>query len=124
MVRHFLALLLLLSIFLGANTRSVLATADDLATVDVDANMPADESVDYQLSTWKKKHLHDAKKAEVIIKTMKALKIEVKTAQHNGHIDLSYRCPKWKKMNLKTHEEAQKWMKWFKDYGFEAKHEH
>ncbi len=38
----------------------------------------ADEIVRYQLSDWKAKHIHDAKKADTIAKTLKKLGCEVK----------------------------------------------
>ena len=82
------------------------------------------ELVKYQLTNWKAKHIHDTKKSDVIAKTLTKLKCEVKKEQHNGHIDLKYRCPKWHTLELKTHEEAHKWEKWLKEYGFTTKHEH
>jgi hypothetical protein len=82
------------------------------------------EIVRYQLTDWKAKHIHDAKKADTITKTLKDLGCEVKRDQHNGHIDVKYRCPKWKELKLKTHDEAHKWEKWLKEFEFKTEHKH
>ena len=84
----------------------------------------AAEVVHYQCKDWKAKHIHDAKKAETIAKTMKNLKVEVSQSQHNGHIDLKYRCVKERSLSVKSHKEALDWEKWFKEYGFKAYHTH
>lgn len=84
----------------------------------------ADEIVRYQLTNWKAKHVHDVKKAEVIAKTLKQLGCEVKKEQHNGHLDIKYRCPKWRQLDLDSHAEAHKWEKWLKEYHFKTEHKH
>lgn len=84
----------------------------------------ADEIVRYQLEDWKAKHIHDAKKAKTIAATLKRLGCEMKQAQHNGHIDVRYRCPKWRQLELDSHEEAHKWEKWLKEYEFKTEHKH
>ncbi len=88
------------------------------------ANTDAAEIVRYRAEKWQAKHIHDEKKAKTITKTLKGLGCEVKKHQHNGHIDVKYRCPQWKQMELKSHEEAHKWEKWFKEYGFQTEHKH
>ena len=84
----------------------------------------ADEIVRYQLSDWKAKHIHDAKKADTIAKTLKKLGCELKKDQHNGHIDVKYRCPKWRQLSLDSHADAHKWEKWLKEFGFKTEHKH
>ena len=84
----------------------------------------AEEIVRYKLANWKAKHIHDAKKAETIADTLKKLGCELQKLDHDGHIDVRYRCPEWKQLDLKTHDEAHKWEKWLKDYGFETEHKH
>ena len=84
----------------------------------------ADEIVRYQLKDWRAKHIHDTKKADTIAKTLKSLGCEVKKEQHNGHIDLKYRCVKWHQMKLDTHKEAHKWESWLKEYYFKTEHKH
>ncbi|MCG8650483.1 MAG: hypothetical protein MI861_11665 [Pirellulales bacterium] len=82
------------------------------------------EIVRYQLSDWKTKHIDDSKKADTIAKTLKKLGCELKKEQHNGHIDLKYRCRKWHEMKLDSHNEAHKWEKWLKEYHFKTEHKH
>ncbi|MEM6690827.1 MAG: hypothetical protein AAF664_15445 [Planctomycetota bacterium] len=84
----------------------------------------AAEVVRYRSEKWQAKHIHDTAKAKTIAATLKKLGCEVKEEQHNGHLDVKYRCPKWKDLELKTHDEAHQWEKWFKDYGFETDHKH
>jgi len=84
----------------------------------------ADEIVRYQLSDWKAKHIHDSKKADTIAKTLKKLGCELKKVQHNGHIDVKYRCPKWRQLSLDSHADAHKWEKWLKEFGFKTEHKH
>jgi hypothetical protein len=95
-----------------------------LALATVPALASADEIVRYQLSNWKAKHIHDAKKAVVITKTLKKLGCEIKQEAHNGHIDVKYRCPKWRQLELDSHSEASKWEKWLKEYHFKTEHKH
>ena len=83
-----------------------------------------DEVVRYQLKNWKAKHIHDEKKAESIVTTLKKLGCEVKKNQHNGHIDVTYRCPKWRQLDLQTHEAAHKWESWLKEFEFQTEHKH
>lgn len=87
-------------------------------------NTNAGEIVRYKAEKWQAKHIHDTKKAETIAATLTKLGCEVKKEEHNGHLDVRYRCPQWKQMELKTHEEASKWEKWFKEYGFQTEHKH
>lgn len=84
----------------------------------------ADEMVRYQLKDWKAKHIHDEKKAETIAETLTKLGCELKKEAHNGHIDVKYRCPEWRELKLDTHDEAHKWEKWLKEYGFTTEHKH
>jgi hypothetical protein len=82
------------------------------------------EIVRYQLESWKAKHIHDAKKAEQIAETLTKLGCELTKEQHNGHIDLKYRCPQWRQLDLKSHEEAHKWEAWLKEFQFKTEHKH
>ncbi len=90
----------------------------------VSATASAAEIVRYQCQDWKAKHIHDAKKAKTIAGTLKKLGCEVQQNSHDGHFDVKYRCPKWQTLELETHKEANRWEKWFKDYGFKTEHKH
>ena len=95
-----------------------------VALMTMPAAFAGDEIVRYQLTEWKAKHIHDTKSADTISKTLKKLGCELKQEQHNGHIDVKYRCPKWKELKLDTHAEAHKWEKWLKEYNFTTEHKH
>ncbi len=80
----------------------------------------ADTVVRYRLTDWKRKHLHDSAKAEKITDVLKKLGCEVEKADHNGHIDVKYRCPQWRQISLESAEEATRWQRWFKEYQFQT----
>ncbi|MGB7324612.1 MAG: hypothetical protein WBD31_07060 [Rubripirellula sp.] len=84
----------------------------------------ADEIVRYQCKEWKAKHIHDNKKADTISATLKKLGCELQKGQHDGHIDVKYRCPEWRELKLDSHDDAHKWEKWLKEYGFKTEHKH
>ncbi len=80
--------------------------------------------VRYRLTQWKTLHFQDMGKAETHFQTVKSLGCEAKKAAHNGHTDVTYRCPQWKVMKTKSDEESHKWEKWLKAVGFETQHSH
>lgn len=82
------------------------------------------EVVEFRLSGWKSAHFSSDKDAQKVYDTLKQLGCEAKKHAHDGHQDVSYRCPAWKTVNCKTHDEAHNWEKWLKAYGFETKHTH
>ena len=82
------------------------------------------EIVGYRLKQWKTVHFDDAKRAKTHYETVKKLGCEAKQADHGGHIDVTYRCPEWKEIALKSHSDAHKWEKWLKASGFETRHAH
>jgi 5-enolpyruvylshikimate-3-phosphate synthase len=94
------------------------------ALVASSATASAAEVVRYQCKPWKAKHIHETAKAKTIAATLKKLGCEVKTRAHNGHVDVKYRCPEWRQLKLKTHEDAHRWEKWLKEYGFTTQHKH
>lgn len=114
----FAAALTLLGSPLQANTSP---QNGDATTADQDANQ---EIVQYRLTKWKSVHTGDEKAAQKMLNTLKQIKCEVKTHQHGDHIDITYRCPAWKKLSLKDHKTAHYWEGWLKKYGFETKHIH
>ena len=83
-----------------------------------------EELVKYQLPAWKAKHIHDSAKADTIVKTLTRLGCEVKKSQHGGHVDVRYRCPKWRQLRCDSHSEAHRWEKWLKEFSFQTVHQH
>ncbi len=80
--------------------------------------------VDYRAPNWVTSHFHDSKKAEALKATVKKLGCEVKMDSHGNHIDLSFRCPKWRRISLTDHDKAHQWENWLKANRFETRHAH
>ena len=95
-----------------------------LSAQAADARAAEKEIVEYRLEDWYTVEFEDKDKAKTHYDTVKKLGCEAKQEDHDGHIDVTYRCTKWKKMSLKTHKDAHKWLDWLEASGFEAKHEH
>ncbi|MEM7558722.1 MAG: hypothetical protein AAF394_06335 [Planctomycetota bacterium] len=74
------------------------------------------------MAKWKAQHIHDEAAAKKHIDTLKTLGCEVKTAQHNGHIDVSARKVSWKTLALDSSEQALQWTNWLQKVGFETLH--
>jgi hypothetical protein len=82
------------------------------------------EIVQFRLTNWKTAHFNDAKKAQSHSATLKQIGCEVKQHAHGSHHDVSYRCPKWRSISLKSHNQAHQWEGWLKSKGFETAHNH
>ncbi len=82
------------------------------------------ESLAFTLPEWKSMHFDDAAKATQHLETVKKLGCEVKQDNHAGHIDVSYRCAKWKTLAVKDHAMADQWAGWLKASGFDVSHSH
>jgi len=96
-----------------------------MTSLAVQSTSAADkEAVAYRLAEWKTIEFKDPNRAKVHFSTIKKLGCEVKQADHNGHVDVSYRCPKWRQIELSDHAAAHKWEDWLKASGFETQHKH
>lgn len=82
------------------------------------------ETLAFCLTDWKTLHFDDANKAQQHLDMVKKLGCEVKQGKHSGHIDVSYRCPNWKSMQVETHKLAEQWLGWLKGSGFDVSHGH
>ncbi|MEO8495919.1 MAG: hypothetical protein ABI614_12665 [Planctomycetota bacterium] len=82
------------------------------------------EKVDFRLMEWKSFHFDEADQAKQYYETFKGIGCECKQDTHGDHFDVSFRCPKWQSLTLKSHTEAHKWEAFLKKAGFETKHEH
>lgn len=98
----------------------LLAFAMAASLLAAPSQVQAEEIVRYQLTQWKRKHIHDLPKAEKIADSLKKLGCEVEKAEHNGHIDIRYRCPQWRQIKPQTADEAVRWVNWFKEFGFQV----
>ena len=106
------------------NMLTVLSLALCFSALATSAQAADREVVAYRLTNWKTIHFDDAQKADIQAKTVKRLGCEVKTGDHGGHVDVSYRCPEWREISLDSHSKAHNWEDWLKASGFETRHEH
>jgi hypothetical protein len=81
-------------------------------------------TVSFRLPKARTVHLHDVHKAQQIINTLNLVGCEVKTSDHDGHIDATFSCPEWTTIELTSEDSAHGWQKWLNESGFETKHTH
>ena len=109
-------------------SRTFLAAAAAVALLgglqSATAHAAEKELVEYRLKNWKTVEFEDSDLAKTHVETIQKLGCEVKQEDHNGHMDVSYRCLEWKQIALKTHADAHNWEKWLKASGFETRHSH
>ncbi|MFN3192325.1 MAG: hypothetical protein ACE361_17575 [Aureliella sp.] len=84
------------------------------------ASKAAKVYVAFRMENWKSKHIHDNDVATKHAATLKQLGCEVKTANHNGHMDVSCRTVFWKSLALDSDDQAQQWVTWLQQSGFET----
>lgn len=79
--------------------------------------------VAFRMEKWTSRHLSasDATEHEQLLKK---LGCEVKTAQHDGHMDVTARTIFWKVLEVDSHDKAHGWVTWFQKSGFETIHGH
>jgi G:T/U-mismatch repair DNA glycosylase len=82
------------------------------------------EVVGYRLRNWKTIHFDDARKADDRYRTLRKLGCEATKDAHAGHIDVTYRCPRWRELSLRSHRAAHRWEDWLRAAGFETVHKH
>lgn len=82
------------------------------------------EMLAFQLKNWKSLHFDDARKAAQHMDTVKKLGCEVKQSAHDGHTDVSYRCPTWRTLAVRDHKLAEQWTGWLTASGFDVSHAH
>lgn len=76
--------------------------------------------VTYRLSQQKTSHFDDARTAQTHAATVKQLGGIAKQGSHAGHYDVSYICPTWKAVALKSQEESHQWAHWLRANAFET----
>ena len=90
----------------------------------VDSSAAASKKVyvAFRMENWTSKHIHDAKQATEHAELLKKMGCEVKTAQHNGHTDVTARTVFWKVLELGSQDKVHGWVTWFQKSGFETIH--
>lgn len=82
------------------------------------------EEVNYRMMGWKTLHVENKEQLAELTAMLRGLGCELKSSQHSGHADLSFRCPQWKHIEVGSHQVATTWEQWLAKTGFEAKHIH
>lgn len=67
-------------------------------------------------------HLKTEKEIKETTELLKKIGCELKTNQHDGHVDVSYECRYWKTITLKTPAEVAQWDAWLTSKGFFVVH--
>lgn len=98
--------------------------AHDHASHDHAGHSHGTETVAFALANWKTMHFEDAGKATQHADMIKKLGCEIKQDSHAGHIDLTFRCPQWRTMEVADHKLADQWIGWLKGSGFDVSHGH
>jgi len=82
------------------------------------------EVIEYRLTQQRTVHVDSAQIAAQYHDSLQKLGCESRIDEHDGHIDLIYRCPEWRDVAFDSHASAHKWETWLKSLGFEVKHSH
>ena len=92
------------------------------ANAQVAAQQAAQSSkqISFQQTAWQTKHLHDADQAAAMVKQLEELGCEVTQGQHNGHIDVRYRCVNWQTLDLPTDDQINQWKTWMQQSGLQT----
>lgn len=99
--------------------------AQGLETIVVDPPAePGLELVRFRRSEWHNVHMDDAAKANQLMGTLKMIGCEADQHEHDGHIDVRFRCNDWKSIALQNHASAMSWQKWLDNLEFETEHTH
>lgn len=81
------------------------------------------EEVTYRLASWITLHPKQEDEAKELSAIFKGLGCELREARHEGHFDISIRCPETMHIDVASHEAAEFWQKWLAKSGFESRHE-
>lgn len=82
------------------------------------------EELQYRLSRQVTLHPEKEQQYQELIAILKGLGCTIDIDSHDGHTDILVQCRSWKHVELPSHQTAQVWEKWLKDFGFEIKHSH
>ena len=84
------------------------------------ATTEAQKKIGFRLANWQTKHIHNVAEAEKLIASLEKIGCEVTKADHNGHLDVRYRCPAWKSITVENDEYQKQWATWLAGQGMET----
>ncbi|MCC7423281.1 MAG: hypothetical protein IT428_23645 [Planctomycetaceae bacterium] len=82
------------------------------------------EVVQFRLMSWKTAHFDSAREADSFEQSLRRLGCETRQDGHAGHIDVQYRCPRWRSMTTPTDAAAHRLQGWLRENEFETRHDH
>lgn len=78
------------------------------------------KTIGFRSVAWQTRHIHDMAVARDLIASLKKIGCEVTQHDHNGHLDVRYRCATWKSITVENDEFAKQWTEWLVGYGMET----
>lgn len=81
-------------------------------------------TVAYYLPETVSAHLHNPQEAQQVIEILNMLGCDVRSFNHEGHLDINVECPEWITLGVATEEVAHEWQAWLDSNGFETRHTH
>ena len=76
--------------------------------------------VGFRSQQWQTRHMHDLKAADELYEALQRVGCEVTKANHNGHIDINYRCAMWKTITVENADFAVQWSNWLASAGLQT----
>ncbi len=110
---------LIMIILVGSNelvAQSTQKAQGEAATAPVNAR----KTIGFRCITWQHKHIHDMAAAKQLIESLEKIGCEVTQEDHNGHLDVKYRCATWKSITVENDEFATQWTNWLVGNGMET----
>ena len=69
---------------------------------------------------WNRVHGDGSANEEQMVAMLQKIGAEVRIDDHGGHSDIAFRAPTWRDLHVASHDEANQWMGWLKQNGFET----
>lgn len=109
------ALVVAATLFLTLQT-----TAQTAQNVGATTAKDAQKKIGFRMLNWKKRCVHNADEANQLIASLEKIGCEVVQANHNGHMDVSYRCPEWKTITVENDTFQAQWTNWMGTAGLDT----
>lgn len=78
------------------------------------------KSIGFRLADWKTAHFSTAEQASQAEQTLRQIGCEVEKFDHDGHVDLKYRCVTWKRITVNSDEQIAQWNSWLDKHGLQT----
>lgn len=112
-----IAMLLGVAMAISAVPTIAVGQSDTKTTTEAESTK---KKIVFRIAQWQVKHVHDAAKADELMASLKKVGCEVATENHNGHIDLKYRCANWTPITVENDNYATQWSNWLIGQGAET----